>query len=102
MKHFQSNFRSVAAININLLTSLACGFAAWAIWPQSAEWWGLGVLSIMLGLSAIVGVGKALSLMATLYNKGRVMNEYMAQGGKPKSAHMASNTELDRAGMFDD
>jgi hypothetical protein len=102
MKPFQSNFRSIVAINVNLLTSFACGFAAWAIWPSSPLWWGLGVLSIMLGLSALVGIGKALGLMAALYNKDRIINEYTTQGGKPKSDRITSNEDLIRAGMLDE
>jgi hypothetical protein len=49
MKPFQSNFRSTAAINVNLLAATGCGFSAWAVWPSSVEWWGFGVVSILLG-----------------------------------------------------
>jgi hypothetical protein len=78
-----------------------CGFSAWALWPQTPEWWGLGVLSIMLSMATAGGLVSALKAMAGLYHRERVIADYMAQGGAPKSAQLATSEQLRRAGMVE-
>ncbi len=102
MKPFQSGGTSTLRINIHLLTAFGCGFAAWAMWPRSIEWWGLGVLSMLCGATAIIETVKALRLMASRRNKERALADYAALGGKPKSSRLASNDDLRRWGMVDD
>ena len=101
MKPFASNIGAIVGINVQLLGAFACGVIAWAIWPQTIEWWGLGLLSIILWCGAFSCLVTALKLMVTLHGRRRVLAEYMAQGGKPKSAQMACNKDLRRAGMVE-
>lgn len=101
MTPFQRNGGAVAGINLNFLMSCAFGIGAWAVWPASAEWWGLGVLSIMLGLSAFGSFANATRAMASLYAKERVLAEFLAQGEAPKSAELASEAKLRAAGMIE-
>ena len=102
MKPYRSSVTAIVGINMHLLLAFACGFTAWAIWPQTPEWWGLGVFSVILGVGAFVGTIKAIRAMASLYAKQRVIAEYMAQGGKPKSSAMASTDKMRQAGMIDE
>lgn len=100
-KAFRSSARSVVSINIHLLMSAGCAAIAWAIWPQAPEWWGLGVISIILAGGAFVGLIKALREMTALHRKTRALDDYTARGGAPKPARMANLSDLERAGMLD-
>jgi hypothetical protein len=100
MKPFQSNFRSTAAINVNLLAATGCGFSAWAVWPSSVEWWGFGVVSILLGGAAIAAAVKAGSAMIALRAKDRAVADYLAQGARQKSARLVSDRELEEKGLL--
>lgn len=102
MNPFRKRAGAVLRINGHLLLSFACGYIAWAIWPQNAEWWGLGVISIIVGMAAPIEFVKALKAMATLHARDRVLTDYEAQGGRPKSSKMATAVDLRRAGMLDE
>ena len=101
MKSFGSNIGAVAGINVQLFGAFACGVIAWAIWPQTLEWWGLGLISIILWCGAFSCLVTGLKLIATVHARRRALADYMAQGGTPKSAQMASNKDLRRAGMVE-
>ena len=100
MKPFQSNFRSVASINVNLLAATGCGYIAWAVWPSSVEWWGFGVVSILLGGGAIAAAVKALGMMMALRVRDGVIADYLAQGVRQKSARLVSDRELEEKGLL--
>jgi len=89
-------------INAHLLMSFACGFIAWAIWPQSAEWWGLGLIAIILCVGAIGEFIRAVKLMIARHGRDVALVDYEAQGGRPKSSRMVSTDDLRRAGMLDE
>lgn len=99
---FRSSFRSTIAINADLLMATGCGFVAWAIWPDEPEWWGLGLMSIMLGISAVGCLGRAIRSMAAVYSRDKTVAKYMAQGGETKSSRLATADDLTHAGMLDD
>lgn len=97
----ESSRTTVIGINLNLVVASLCGIGAWAIWPTTPEWWGLGVMSIMLGMACAGGVVNALKAMSALYHRERVIADYMAQGGAPKSARLATTEQLRQAGMVE-
>jgi hypothetical protein len=101
MKPFGSSFGAIVVINMQLLSAFAYGAIAWAVWPQTIEWWGLGIISIVLGAAAPVALLNALRGIAALRMRRRALADYMAQGGTPKSAQMASDRDLRRAGMIE-
>lgn len=100
-RHFRPRWRSIAAININLMTASACAFIAWVIWPSKPEWWGFGLMSIILSFAAIGGLCKALVAAAGLRAKESAINDYVAQGSAPKAARIANAEDLKRAGMIE-
>lgn len=101
MKSFRTRFSSTVEINFNLLMGLGCGLVAWAIWPQTAEWWGLGVISGILWLGAFGSVARACRVIGKNYAREQAIADFMAQGPAPKSARMASLDDLKRAGMVE-
>ncbi|MGE0279583.1 MAG: hypothetical protein AB7P20_03070 [Rhizobiaceae bacterium] len=97
-----ANTGAVIGINVQFLLAGICGLAAWKLWPTSPEWWGLGVMSVMLGMAAFGGVANAVRAMTTLYRKDRALAEYLALGGAPKAARLATLDQLRQAGMIDE
>ncbi len=89
-------------VNMHLLVAFGCGFTAWAIWPQDPQWWGFGVMAALLGVGSCMETIKAVRLMVSRRARDMALADYEAQGGRPKSSHMASKRDLARAGMLDE
>jgi hypothetical protein len=102
MKRVRSSPRSIIRINGLLLLAFGCGYIAWAIWPQSVEWWGLGFISILLGIGAATLVVSAVTEAGALHRKESEISGYLARGGAPKPSRMATTGDLKRAGMLDE
>lgn len=100
MSSYQGQTGTVFQINLKFLVSGLFGFIAWWIWPSSPEWWGFGLISILLVLSAVGMAVEAFRSMAKLYARDKVLAEYMAQGNKPKTTNLASSDALRKAGMI--
>ncbi len=101
MESYTRHTRAVVAINGNLLGAVLGGFTAWAVWPSSAEWWGMGALSIGAGMFGFTCLMKAIGAIFSLHAKRRAIAAYMAKGGKPKSSTLATIGNLEDAGMID-
>lgn len=89
------------AVNGGFLGAIVFGWGASALWPSSPEWWGLGVVSVMLGMGAVACLGSAIGTMVGRYRREHELHRYLSQGGAPKSARLASNDDLRRAGMIE-
>ena len=100
MSTYQGKAGTVLQINLQLLESVLFLFTAWGIWPSSPEWWGFGLISILLVLSAFGMGAEALRSMGKLYARDKIVAEYMAQGNKPKTNNLASSEALRKAGMI--
>lgn len=87
-------------INADLLMAFTFALAAQAIWPSSPEWWGFGLMSLLLGAGAIVLAVRALRTMAAVHAKAKAVADFKAQGIAPKSSRLADDDELRRAGML--
>lgn len=101
MNGFHGRSGAIVTVNLQLLAACLFGAIAWLIWPDTPEWWGLGLLSILFGLAALSGLGNAVRAAIGLYQKERVIADYMALGGDPKSARLASLDDLRKAGMVE-
>jgi hypothetical protein len=101
MNGIQGRTSTIITVNMQLLAACLSGIIAWAIWPESPEWWGLGLLSILLWLAALSGLGNAVRAAVGLYQREKTIAEYMALGGAPKSARLASLDDLRKAGMVE-
>ena len=86
----------ILKINGNLLMATICGGGAYLIWPSSIEWWGMGFLSILLGISSAELLGRSFGLM----RKHKLFANYAAKRAAPKSATLASPEAMRDAGMM--
>ena len=99
---FKSRFSRIWNINGQLLGAATCAFVAWLLWPSSYEWWGFGVLSIIMAFGTVLGLIGAIKSMAALYDRDKMIIDYGTLGAAPKSSRMASEDQLRDAGMLDD
>ncbi|ABS65500.1 hypothetical protein Xaut_0242 [Xanthobacter versatilis] len=96
---FPSTFGTTVAINAKLTMASLFGWAAFAMWPGSFDWWGFWLLA---GFCAVAAVGlaiEAVRLMVQVYQRERIIEAYLALGGAAKSSEMASDARLRDAGM---
>lgn len=99
MNPYPSRFGASVAINVKSLFAFGFGWMSWFMWPDKAEWWGLGALCIMSGIGAASLAVSAIKIMARVYSRDKAIQLYMAQGRAPKSSEMASSDALSKAGM---
>lgn len=99
MNPYPSRLGASLAINLKSLLSFAFGWSGWALWPHTAEWWGLGVLCVLNGVSAAWLAGSAFKIMARVHGRDKAIRLYMMQGRAPKTTEIASADQLERAGM---
>ena len=84
-----------------LQASLFVG-VAWLIWPTSPEWWGFGLLSILLGAAALASLIAALRAMTKLYVRERELARFVATARTADPSDLADQDALKDAGMFDE
>jgi hypothetical protein len=99
MNQIPSRLGATVAINLKCLAAFGCGWASWSLWPTVPQWWGLGFLSVMMGLASALTIVDAIRLMARVRQREQAIREYLALGTAPKSSEIASDAELQRAGM---
>lgn len=95
-------FNSVLAINGHFLLAFMTGGIAWLVWPTSPEWWGLGVMSIILGAASFGSTATALRSMAKIYIREKEIARFTANSRAPESSDLADENALRRAGVIDD
>ena len=100
MTLYRTGTAEIVRINVCQLLAFSCGATAWAIWPDRLDWWGFGVVSVLLGFGAFSFLIQALKSMAAVYAKAKALADYRARGGDPKSSRMASNEDLKKSGMI--
>ncbi len=95
-------FSSILTVNGHLLQSFLLGGGAWWLWPSSPQWWGFGLLSIMLSAAAFGKAVEALRAMVKLYARERDFSRLAATSRAPDPSDLAGQDALRNAGMFDD
>ncbi len=91
--------QAIAGINIKLGGAVLCAIGSYALWPDSIEWWGFGVHSILLGMASVLSVMGAFHDMKKLRRVEQTLAAYRALGSGPKGAHMADADAMRAAGM---
>jgi hypothetical protein len=94
-------FAMILGVNGHLLTCVLLSFAAWAIWPSTAEWWQLGLMSVMLAVLAFSKFCTAIRAMTKIYLREREIARHMALGQVDRPSELAGRDALRRAGMTD-
>jgi len=59
----KSSRGTVFKINMYLLSAFSYAVGAWLIWPDSLKWWGFGLMSIALAITAPAMLIKAIMMM---------------------------------------
>ena len=95
-------FRSVLAINGHLLLAFLAGGIAWLIWPTSPEWWGLGLMSMVLGAVSFISTVTAVRSMAKIYYREKEIARFTANSRAPDPSDLADTNALKKAGLIDD
>lgn len=102
METFNRSGETVVAINgLWLYGAVQLGAAYW-LWPSKPEWWGFGLMSILVAAGGLVSVVQALKLMQKDWHRRRAISEMQSRGGKPKDSKLASRKMLKEQGMIDD
>lgn len=93
---------AIIKVNGHLFLGAVQGAAAFWLWPSSLEWLGLGVLSILFGLSAFASVIAALRAMLKVYAREKEIARLAAASRAPEPSDLAGADALKKAGMFND
>lgn len=101
MKPFQPSAGIIAGINFKMLGACIASVTAYALWPDTALHWPLGLISILLAFVSASLLVEAFKAAVKLYVRDRTIAAYLAQGARPKIAEMASGDMLLKAGMID-
>ena len=96
-----SRTAAIWRINVLGLTASLIGATAWSVWPETAEWWGFGVLAILLALGALQLVVQALGTAWRLFEHERAVAVFERHGREARSSQMATLDQLKQAGMLD-
>lgn len=91
---------TTSKINLLLLQGFMSGAAALYLWPELLIDWGWGFISILLWVSCLGSLLRALIEIYKAYNRDRKIEAFLAQGSKPKSSGLASTDDLRKAGMI--
>jgi len=93
---------SIFTVNGHLLHAFLLGGLAWWLWPSSPEWWGFGLLSIILGAAAFGKSIEALRAMVKIYGREKELARLAATSRAPDPSDLADQNALKDAGMIDD
>lgn len=102
MRAFKPSRFALLMINGKQLYAFALGLTAYFIWPTSAEWMGLGLVSILLGLASLPFWKDAFDDAIAFIDFEKDQDEFTGQGSQVKSSALASNETLDKAGVIKD
>ena len=95
-------FSSIVAVNGHMLLAFLTGGIAWLIWPTSPEWWGLGLMSIILGAASFSSTVTAVRSMAKIFSREKEISRFTANSRAPEPSDLASSDALKKAGLIDD
>lgn len=95
-------FNSILVINGHFLLAFLSSGISWLIWPTAPEWWGLGVISVILGAASFSSTVAALRLMAKVYSREKEIARFTTNSRAPESSDLADSRALKNAGLIDD
>ena len=93
--------QAIVGINLKLGGAVLCAIGSYAFWPDSIEWWGFGVHSVVLGMASAMSAIGALRDMKKLRQVEQALAAYHALGSGPKGAQIADADAMRLAGMQD-
>lgn len=102
MSNFKTPASSILAINGRFFLAAMQVIAAFSMWPSNPEWWGLGVISVLLGLSAMANVIAAFRAMLKVYAREKEIARLAQTSRAPEPSDLVGADALKNAGMFND
>lgn len=91
---------STFRINLLLLQAFLSGVAAWMLWPERLIDWGWGLLSLLLWACCIGCCLNAVSEIYNAYRRDKKIEAMLALGPQPKTSKIATDNDLNEAGML--
>lgn len=95
-------FGTIVRINGRLLLATGTGIGAWALWPIMLGDWNFGLIVLMLILVTLKMAFEAFGDAIKLYSRDRAVARFLDSARPAKSARLADDADLRRAGMIDD
>ncbi|AXX98089.1 hypothetical protein [Profundibacter amoris] len=93
---------AIIKVNGKFLQAFVFGACAWWLWPSSLEWWGLGMISLVLAVAAAGKFFEAIKAMVKLYAREKELARLSATARAPVQSDLANDNVMEDAGMFDD
>lgn len=87
-------FGTIVRVNARLAAASILVLTGWAIWPDSAEWWGFGLLAVYLDLMAFALAMQAGRDALGLYARDRAIAALQREGEQAKADRLASADAL--------
>ena len=88
------NLRAIIAINFALLYGVILAGISWLSWPETAEDWRMGLISIGCGLGASALAIRSVGDIWRYILRDREVDRFNRQGRAPQSDQMADNQAL--------
>lgn len=102
MSNFKTPAGSIFAINGHIFLAAMQIIAAFLIWPANPDWWGFGLLSVVLGLSAMANVIAAFRAMLKVHAREKEIARLAQTSRAPEPSDLVGADALKDAGMFND
>lgn len=94
-----SDFKAVVQINVHFFLAGLCAWIAPSFWPTRPEYWGMGIMSIALGVAAFVQVRLGLKHVVQLVTRRKALRAQTKEASAPKLARKVDADVLRAAGM---
>lgn len=95
------NLRAIMSINFTLLYAFLLGGVSWLCWPETAESWRLGMISILLALSSIALFIKAIGDIWRHIMRDVKVLRFNRKGRTPRSDEIIKDEAMRKAGMIE-
>ena len=90
-------------INSHCFMTVCLGFVAWHIYPDSAKYWGAGVLSVLMWFGAVGFAMVAIKRIFAQWRKNKQIHAMLKKGDAPHGATLADQERLKSSGaMYED
>lgn len=91
----------VVNVNLGFASSIIQALLAWWLWPSSLAWWGFGVFSVIMGLSALTTLIRTFKRVWKLHTRRKTMQALAKHAAEPKASRLLDDDVLRKAGMID-
>lgn len=95
------NVRTIMKINLELLYAVVLAVLAWLCWPETAEYWGFGLVSILFGAAAAALVIRNIWEIWLQIMRDIAVGRFNRQGREPQSDGPGGDDALRDAGMIE-